>query len=426
MSPKVRVLFALSLAALALLVVALPQTRLTAQDATSVEYGASIVGNVPAEGTQAGYIFPGTVGDLVTIRATGISAGMDPNLTLLGPAQELLVSNDNSLANPSSTASEVVYRLLATGNYTVLVGGTPGDFLLTISVRPAVTVTVLQPDTPAQLSLPAATGVQVFSFNTDPFMATSLLIDADPIDLNALIEVRDATGALVATLQNNLDNACLSLGPGDELAEITVAALPEATGTLTVTLGRGPCQLGPAPEPATVAVPVLQFQPVAIEGVCAASTIYNLNVRSGPGLQYPVLFVNAARQPLQVIGISADGQWYAVQTQGGIQGWIALPIVVIVGPCDTIGVVEAAAPPEASPTPGLPVTTPTVEVTPTLDPAQPTATLEPAQPTATTDPAQPTVVPTVDPAQPTATTDPAQPTVTPEPTVEEPEATEAA
>lgn len=420
-------------ACLLLLAALLPQTMTTAQDAAPIEYGTAVVGTVSAEGTQTGYTFNGNVGDLVTVRATGVSAGMDPNLTLLGPAQELLAGNDNDLTYPASNSAAITYRLLASGTYTLLVGGTPGDFLLTLSVRPAVTMTLLALDTPVQLALPADGGPQVFSFNTDPFSATSLLIDADPLDLNAYIEVRDATGALVATLQNNLDNACLSLAPGDELAEVTVVGLPEAAGTLTVTLGHGPCQLGPAPE--APAAPVIQFQPVPIEGVCAASTVYNLNVRSGPGLQFPVLFINPARLPLQVIGLSADGQWYAVQTASGITGWVALPIVVVTGPCDQLTVVEAQEPPPASPTPGLPMATPTEEVTATVDPAQPTATLDPAQPTATTDPGtEPTA--TLDPAQPTATTDPGtEPTATTDPGTEPtatmtptltPEATEAA
>ena len=427
----------ISLLTLCLLLVAvlLPHTMTTAQDVMPLEYGTAVVGNVSAEGTQTGFSLNGNVGDLVTFRATGVSAGMDPNLTLLGPVQELLAGNDNSLSNPANTAAELTYRLLATGTYTILVGGTPGDFLLTVSVRPAVTVTLLELDTPVQLNLPAEIGPQVFSFNTDPFAATSLLIDTDPLDLNAYIEVRDATGALVATLQNNLDNACLSMGPGDELAEITVVGLPETAGTLTVTMGRGPCQLGPAPE--TVVVPVLQFQPVAIEGVCAASTVYNLNVRSGPGLQFPVLLINPARLPLQIIGLSADSQWYAVQTVSGVLGWVAAPIVVIVGPCDQLAVVEAQEPPAASPTPGLPLATPTLAatattdpavtptVTATTDPALPTATTDPGTlPTATTDPALPTA--TTDPGtEPTATTDPALPTATTDPAMT-PEATAAA
>lgn len=408
-----RVLSAFAIFALALMALVLPNTSVESQETIPLQYGTAAIGTV-AEGTQVAYGFAGNIGDLVTIRATGITPGMDPSLTLVGPAQEILAGNDNPFINPANTSAEIVYRLLADGSYTILVGGTAGDFLLTVTVRPAVTVTMLELDTPYQLALPTD-GVQVLAFNTDPFGSTSLLIDADPIDLNAIIEVRDATGAQVATLQNNLDNACLSLGPGDELAEVTVVGQPDAAGSITVTLGRGPCQLGPAPE--APVQPVLQFQPVAIEGVCAASTVYNLNVRSGPGLNYPVLFVNPARLPLQVTGVSADGQWYAIQTSGGLQGWVAVPIVVIVGPCEPLNVVEAQEPPAASPTPGLPEATLTVEMTATVDP---TATPEAGEPTET-----------LEPQPPTATLPPAdEPTATPEEPVEEPtpapEETEAA
>jgi hypothetical protein len=114
-----------------LLLCMIPLATTSAQAVVPIEYGNTVVNRIPAEGSTIAYTFNGNVGDLVTIRAVGISPGADPNLSLVGPPEQVLAVNDNVLSIPFSTAAQIVFRLQATGPHFIVVGGTPGDFLLT-------------------------------------------------------------------------------------------------------------------------------------------------------------------------------------------------------------------------------------------------------------------------------------------------------
>jgi uncharacterized protein YraI len=328
-----------------------------------------VVGTIAADNTPVTYSFNGNVGDVVTIRAVGMTLGTNPNLMLLGPAQQPLAFNENEAFAPLSTAAAIVFRLQGTGTHVVRVSGTQGDFVLSLAVRPPIRATNLELDTPAQVALPVAEPAQGFVFNTDPSRVTSLLIDITPADADAQIAVRNATGEAVAVLRNNLVNVCISFGPGDELHEVTVASLPVTTGTVTITLSNASCELGDVPAQVTP-VPGIQFTPVPIEGACAASSPRNVNIRSGPSTNFGVVALLPASQPIQVVGQNEDGSWFAVQNEF-VQGWIAASVVVLVGPCDNLPVTPIDATPAASPTPGLPAFTPTpestAEVTPTVE-----------------------------------------------------------
>jgi uncharacterized protein YraI len=428
MSKKLLIRIA-AFAALVLVVSAVAFGGAAAQQVSPIQPGVVIVGTIPSEGASVAYSFNGAIGDLVTIRVIGVTSGMDPAITLLGPAQETILSRDNDLLSPANASlATVIYRLFSTGTYTILVSGTPGDFILTLESQPSVTPVNLTLDTPTPLTIPFDVAPVMFAFNTDPTLPTTLHIDAEPFNLNATVEVRDGSGQLVALFQGDLDNACVSAAPGDELFTMSVVAEPDAAGTLTVTLSHGPCVLGPAPAPETIVIPAPQFVPIPIEGVCAASSFNNVNVRSGPGLQFPVIALWLARNPIQVIGRSADGFWWAVQSPWFV-GWMSTSVVAVVGPCDTVPVIEFNQPaPAVTATPGLPAATPTPMATMTTAPTEisptevvkPTETTEPGQnPTATIPPPPGTATELPPPPEPaTATVEKTPLEETPELTVE--------
>jgi len=411
----------LALLACVLGLLLLPLSGVQAQDAVAVEFGTSTTGTLPSDGAQAPFTFNGNPGDLVTARVVGLTQGMDPNLTLLGPAQETLATNENTPLLPATTDAEIVFRLLTAGTHTLVVSGTTGDFLLTVQVRPQVVSTVLVFDTPTVAVLPLDPANQVFVFNTDPFQATTLLIDAEPFTLNAFIEVRNSTGQVVAILGGNLDNACLSLGPGDDFNEVSVRGAPEAVGDISFTLSNTPCAF--SPEPVVFDVRAIPFEPVPIPDVCAVSSFFNVNVRSGPGLNFPVIMLLLARTPLQVIGVSEDGNWYAVQLTN-FQGWVAASVTFLSGPCDALPVVPAPEPPAQPPTPGFIIVTgtPGPTQTPVVITGTPGPTQTPVVVTNTPAPGEPTVAPTdvveTPAGGPTATTAPAASPTPAEPTAE--------
>jgi uncharacterized protein YraI len=405
-----RSLGALLLLVLAALVAVAP---VAAQQANPVSFGTAVFGTVSPDGTPVAYSFTGNFGDLVTMRAAGTTPGMDPNLQLLGPDQIVLATNENSIFDPASTAASIVFRLPETGTYTVVVGGTPGDFLLTLDVRPVLPVVPLVIDQPTQLVFPLPVPDQIFSFNTNPTLPTTLHVNFEPLFTDFLVEVRGGSGQLVAALNADFDNACLSFSPGDETFEVRAVSGPGITGTVDFALSNGPCDVG-AP-PVNFVVPTRVFEPIPIQGVCAASAPTNVNVRFGPGLEWPVIALLPARVPIQVIGVSTNG-WFAVQ-RGTLTGWLFSGVVTVIGPCDTV---PAAQPPVATPTPTMTFTPAVTVITTTPGP---TTTAQVV--TATPGPATATTQPPATEVPPTVTTVPltAVPTETPEPPAGEATAT---
>jgi uncharacterized protein YraI len=62
--------------------------------------------------------------------------------------------------------------------------------------------------------------------------------------------------------------------------------------------------------------------------VTAVSPTGHLNVRSGPGFQYPVVGQIQANVPAQITGCVSDYSWCAVALQGGATGWASAPYLV--------------------------------------------------------------------------------------------------
>jgi hypothetical protein len=393
------------------------------QTFTAVQNGSVVLGNLPSNGAQALYTLTANVGDVVTIRVTGLTPGMDPNIALVSPSQQLVVASDNEPFNPNPAVARLVERLPEMGNFFIVVSGTAGDFVLTVETRPAVIPVTLILDAPAELTLPFTDNLpRVFVFNTDPFTATTLHLDAEPFTLNAFVEVRDGSGQAVALLQGNLDNACVSMAPGDEVREVTITGTPADTGIIRLTLSNAPCVLGASP--AQVVPAPVQILPIPIEGVCAATSARTVNLRSGPGLNFPIIGFLFAGQPIRVIGASQDNRWFFVENSF-LQAWVAGSVVAVTGPCTALPLIPAPAVPPVLPTFGVPIMTVTpFVITGTPMPTQtpfiivitplPGATVTPAPTigaaTATTAPptvtTAATVAPTVTLAAPSPTSTP--------------------
>ncbi len=96
------------------------------------------------------------------------------------------------------------------------------------------------------------------------------------------------------------------------------------------------------------------------------TALVGLNVRSGPGLDYPVIGKLAAGQSVQVSAKDATGAWWQIEYPSGSggQGWVSADPQY-----STVSNGQAMAIAQAPPTP---TSTPTAAVTPT--PAAPTAT----------------------------------------------------
>jgi heat shock protein HslJ len=120
----------------------------------------------------------------------------------------------------------------------------------------------------------------------------------------------------------------------------------------------------PPPEPATPTGRVVGTQ--------------GLNVRTGPGTNFPVIGVARLGDEGEIVGRSADGFWWAVAVPAAPNGvgWVSANFVAATN-AENVPVIAAPPPPPPTPTRVPP------PPTPTRPPAPPTATPAPAQPTAT-------------------------------------------
>jgi heat shock protein HslJ/uncharacterized protein YraI len=94
-----------------------------------------------------------------------------------------------------------------------------------------------------------------------------------------------------------------------------------------------------------------------------------LNVRSGPGVNFPVIGVALYGDEGEIVGRSADGGWWAVSvptTPGGI-GWVSRDFVLATN-AENVPVIEAPAPPVVPPPTVVPPSTPTPVPPPTATP----------------------------------------------------------
>ncbi len=140
---------------------------------------------------------------------------------------------------------------------------------------------------------------------------------------------------------------------GGQLSSPLGATTPVLTGTL-VTPSASPTAGGPS----------------GTAGSAPAVTAkVALNIRSGPGVNYPVIGGLPAGQSAPITGKSSDGLWWRIVFPGSTsgQGWVsAQPQLSTGSNADNVSV--AAAPPAPTPTPS-----PTFTPSPTPVPATPTA-----------------------------------------------------
>src|SRR5690606_29604434 len=208
-----------------------------AQNATLLTYGDSASGALAEGAPLSFYMFQGSENDVITASVIGVSRGMYPTLTLLGPGQALLQNSESDVFQPGARAATINYRLSETGTYSLLVGGTPGDYLLTLNARPAVAVAPLALYAPVQGEPVAEAPSQTFAVNADPARPLSIEVAGSQSPSNFVLELRDPDGRLVAILGGGMQSACLAIPAGEGQYELTIGAFdPLVEETFTVTL----------------------------------------------------------------------------------------------------------------------------------------------------------------------------------------------
>ncbi|MBI1879405.1 MAG: SH3 domain-containing protein, partial [Chloroflexi bacterium] len=121
-------------------------------------------------------------------------------------------------------------------------------------------------------------------------------------------------------------------GPALQVVETSPTAEPTLSGTA---------------EPVGAEPPVQNISSNPLPLVTAGEN--NVNIRSGPGTDYPIIGPLAAGQSLEIVGRNADSSWWQVVAPAGL-GWVAAQVTSASDVSDSLPVVEVAAPPvEAAP-----------------------------------------------------------------------------
>jgi len=121
---------------------------------------------------------------------------------------------------------------------------------------------------------------------------------------------------------------------------------PTPTPRPTSTPGPEPVE-GPSPEP------VEGPSPEPVEGPTPYAVVRTgvLNVRSGPGLAYPVMGQISTNNPLAITGRNTASTWLRVCCIGGEPGWVAIGLITVQGSLAALPIVIPPPPPTATPSP---------------------------------------------------------------------------
>jgi SH3 domain-containing protein len=152
----------------------------------------------------------------------------------------------------------------------------------------------------------------------------------------------------------------------------TRAVVPTQIAVFIPTTTAVPPTLPPTPVPPTdTPAPTETGQGVSSTDEPVLNILQPANVRSGPGLNYPVIGGLAAGKTAAVVGRDASAKWYVISYSGALsgQGWVSALVSSYTGDTNSLPVI--AAPPPPPPTnPPPPTDTPPSATTGT--PAGPT------------------------------------------------------
>ena len=330
----------------------------------TLTYGSSVVASITAEAPFGLYSFTGNAGDRVMAYAIGITPGMTPSLSLLDLTQAQLATNDGCpFAGGNAAIACVSYRLTQSGTYSLLIANTsgqPGDVLLRLDGFPSSASPVLAAGVPTEISIPPGAQAVTYSFNTDPAQPLNLSISTTSPGFAFTAGLYDPFGQLAAVWAGTtFTGVNAQVAPGAGSYEVTVQALmPQMQGVVTLLLSTGTGQ-APAPGPQPTAAPA---QPPAPDTCQVTAGSLNVNVRSGPSTDYPIITALLAGSSAPVTGQSVDGTWYVV-TVGGVRGWVAASVTSLSGPCQSLPLIQA--PP--LPTPVPPTAAPAAQITFTVN-----------------------------------------------------------
>lgn len=158
-------------------------------------------------------------------------------------------------------------------------------------------------------------------------------------------------------------SACSPASPPPVVATATAAAASSTMVTDPQQATREAAPTKPAPSPSPTIKPTASNTPVPTSTPTPVDTAtptpepnpvvrlnesvtQQINVRGGPGTDYPIIDSFDPGEIAQVTGRNADSSWWYVNLEGaGSPGWVFARLVQLTGSTESIPVIEAAPPP---------------------------------------------------------------------------------
>lgn len=168
--------------------------------------------------------------------------------------------------------------------------------------------------------------------------------------------------------------------------------VPPTATPVPPTSGPPPTQPAASPTPPPTAIPATatprpQADPLATPSCGSqpfAVSLDIVNVRQGPGTDYPIAYTMSYLEEAPIVGRSGDAPWWQLQLDDGLLGWVIDSLIIVDGFSGNIPVVPAPEINGSTVTPGAPwkptplpycTVTPTATATGTAEAtATPTAT----------------------------------------------------
>jgi hypothetical protein len=198
-----------------------------------------------------------------------------------------------------------------------------------------------------------------------PLPATPTLQLADTAQPPAPTSTGAATATPLSTLALTPD--LTPVAPGETppsgipttptVAEVGALPVPQATPT-----PQQPPSPILIPTDTPVSLPTATPTPSPTPFVLVEAGLVNL--RAGPGVDYPLVAQLGPNIPVAIVGQNPEGAWYQICCVNGDSVWVAKNHVMAINDTTTIGLVLSGAPPTPTAT-GTPTQTPTITPTPT-------------------------------------------------------------
>ncbi len=178
-------------------------------------------------------------------------------------------------------------------------------------------------------------------------LAEQAMSEGKPADeVRALARLAEALGGRSPKLQAYLAPTATRAAAAE--APVPSSPTPAATAT--------PLPPTATPLPPT-AVPTATATPTPAKPRVVADN--EANLRGGPGTNYPIVGKLAPGKEAEIIGRNSNGDWWRIAWDGAGQAWVAGLVVRVLGPIDTVAVVQNIPAPPPTNTPAPPTATPT-------------------------------------------------------------------